>query len=938
MEKLLPAKQSLLILVMACLLWCLTLRAQAQKNDYFVDRTYHDLTWENFVEKAESELDVRIYFIPGEMPDFRITIKRINVPLIEVLRENMELLGMDVRYLPKGNFFVSRGMPLTDQLPGDFFPEPDLEAEIPETEPMDKRPEEKTDYLNTREDYISRNVMIGTRREGFNQKTAVIAGYVSSSEDGSPVVQAVIKVEETGKYTTTNDDGFYRLELKKGKYSLSVSSMGMYEKKIVAEVRSSGTLNIRLDSRAYMLEEAVITSNVHHNVKGTQMGFEQLTAKSIREIPVVLGEKDYIKVAMLLPGIQTVGEVSSGFNVRGSPADQNLFYISELPVYNVSHLFGFFSAFNADAVNEFSLYKSNIPAKYGGRLSSIFDITARQGNADHFSARGGISPVTGRLLVEGPIKKGKASYLVGVRSTYSDWVLKQANNIDIKNSSASFADAVANLWFRIDNRNQLKIFTYGSYDATDLALGPRNNYYNAGASVQWQHDFTQRHKGNFTAIFSKYHFEEENDEVAISAYRQSFGMEHSSLRADLSYRLSDSHRIDYGLNTVVYQLHQGDFIPLTSESGVTPKGFEPEKGLENSLYIGDNWKVNKNLELSGGLRYTWYAYLGPRTVYTYKPGAPRIGENITGSDTYGENELIKGYHNLDYRLAAKYMINDEFSVKGSYNRLHQYIFLLSNTIAVSPTDKWKLVDSHIEPLAGDQFSAGLYKNFLGNSIEASVEAYYKTVNNLVEYKDGASFLVNEIPETDIIQGELDAWGIELMLKKKLGDLTGWINYTYSKTEVLVKNEITGEENNFGMPYPANYDKPHALNFVLNYRLSRRLSFSGNVVYATGRPITYPTAIYYQDGIEITHFSSRNEFRLPDYFRIDLSVNIEGNLKKSKLAHGSWSFSIYNVTGRKNAYSVYFRNEDGKIKGYKLSIFGTLIPSVTYNFKLGNYED
>ena len=338
------------------------------------------------------------------------------------------------------------------------------------------------------------------------------------------------------------------------------------------------------------------------------------------------------------------------------------------------------------------------------------------------------------------------------------------------------------------------------------------------------------------------------------------------------------------------------------------------------------------------MRYTTYNYLGPRTVYEYVPNLPREEENIVDTLSFGQNENITSYTSFDYRLAGKYMIDDEFSIKASYNKLHQYMFLLTNTISISPTDKWKLVDSYIEPMSGQQYSIGLYKNLLGNSVETSVEVYYKNVDNLVEYEDGAEFLKNEIPEAEVIQGDLEAYGVELMIKKPEGKISGWINYTYSSSTVTAFDEETGESNNFGMSYPANYDKPHALNISTTYHMSKRFSVSSNLVYSTGRPITYPTSIYYQDGMQITGFSERNEYRLPDYFRMDLSLNFEGNLKKNKLAHGSWSLSLYNLTARKNAYSVYFKNVDGQIKGYKLSIFGAIIPSISYNFKLGNYND
>jgi hypothetical protein len=388
----------------------------------------------------------------------------------------------------------------------------------------------------------------------------------------------------------------------------------------------------------------------------------------------------------------------------------------------------------------------------------------------------------------------------------------------------------------------------------------------------------------------------------------------------------------------MYRIDRGDYLPLDEGSLIIPKNLGEEQGLEAGIYISDEWKALPNLTLYGGLRFNGYGYLGPTSVYDYTEGAPRIPENITDTLVFGDNEVAKSYFGLDYRFAATYLVNPNFSVKASYNRLHQYIFMLSNTIALAPTDKWKLADYHIEPMVGDQVSLGFYSNFSKNMYEFSIEGYYKWVDNLVEYRDGADLIVNEFPEQEVLQGELNSYGVEVMIKKPYGRLNGWVNYTYSRSIVQVQDEKTGESNNFGTAYPANWDKPHAFNLVANYKLSRRLSISSSVVYSTGRPITYPTAIYYQDGQEILHYSLRNEYRLPDYFRLDASVILEGNLKKKKFLHGSWIFSVYNLTGRRNAYSVYFKSENGRINGYKLSIFGTQIFSITYDFKLGNIND
>ncbi len=912
----------------------------AQTSPVYLDKSNSGLNWNEVAGKLESKYDIQFFYNADSLSTLFITVGADSILLQDYFYNNFDSLNLNVVTDGKGNYFLIKRQKIITNIDDDFFIMKDKDTSSIAKTISDTigSLQHKNKYLNTYSDFITKTVVIGSKRQGYSEDMPTISGFVKSSEKEQPISQVTVRIEEASINTTTNDSGFYSIKVPKGSYTLSVSSIGRYDKKYKVITYSSGSFDIMLDSHAFMLEEVVVSSAQKHNVRDTQIGFERLSSKTISNIPVVLGEKDIIKVALLLPGVQTIGEASIGLNVRGSPVDQTLFYINSVPIYNISHLFGFFSAFNSDVVNEFAFYKSNIPVQFGGRLSSIFDISARNGNFDKFSASGGISPVTGRLLIEGPLTKGKSSYLIAVRSTYSDWVLRQVDNVDIKNSNASFGDAAANFSFKLGENDRLKLFAYGSLDRSDLAIGANNDYSNAGAALDWQHKFNNLHSANFKLVYSNYKFDEKNSDIEKFSYKQSFELAHTEFRADLNYKISKSHTLSYGINGVLYNLRQGDFLPLNEASSIQPKSFEPEKGVEASVYLGDTWHLSPKFEFNIGLRYTSYYYLGPKTVYTYASGLPREIENITDTLHFGNNEIIKTYRGLDFRLAGRYLINDAFSVKASYSRLHQNIFLLSNTIAISPTDRWKLCDYNIKPMTGDQLSAGIYKNFLGNSLEASVEAYIKKADNIVDYKDGAALTVNEFPETEILQGKLDAYGFEFMLRKKIGKLSGWVNYTYSSTSIMAKNDVTSESINFGYAYPANYDKPHALNIVLSYNISKRVSFSGNVVYSTGRPITYPTSIYYLNGNEITGFSMRNEFRLPDYFRVDISINVEGNLRKKKFAQSFWTFSIYNLTARKNAYSVYFRSEDGVIKGYKLSIFGTIIPTITYNFKLGNYED
>lgn len=906
----------------------------AQSDEVFIDKSYNNLSWYDFVNKVEDNFQLKFYYEDTLLNKLKIRINN-NLLLKQVLRENLRPLKLSFVF-ENGNIFITKDGGIKTKLPRGFF---DISRRKTDDLFGDKKKESNIhEYLSTRKALLKQNIVVGDRKKGAGRDIVIVDGFIKNTEDGLPIIGASLYFEELETGTTTNDIGYFSISLKKGKYSLKVNSIESNEEKYQLEVLSDGRLELFLDRKIYALDEVVIRSDKEDNIRGTQMGFDKLSAKSIKEIPTIMGERDIVKVALLLPGVQSVGEGASGYNVRGSPADQNVFYLSNIPIYNTSHLFGFFSAFTPDAISDFKLYKSNIPAKYGGRLSSIFDITAKEGNKKRFSLRGGISPITGSFMVEGPFMKDKSSYLVAVRSTYSNWILGMIDNYEIKNSNASFADAITNFSIALNPNNQLKLTTYFSYDDISLVSQTDYDYQNLGASLGWDHIIRNKHNLQLTYSFSNYGYSEENSEIDWAAYKNNYNLQHNEIRANITLRPNEKHSISFGTNTVLYNLDRGNHLPLNDASEVVPVYLGKEKGIEWGIYIDEQWSVTPVFSLSGGFRFNYYSYLGPQEVYEYIPGAPLEVENITDTTYYGNNERIKTYIDPDFRLAANYIFNPNLAVKASFSQLHQYIFMLSNTIAMSPTDKWKLSDSHIKPMKGQQYSIGVFMNFLKGQLEFSAETYYKKVHNLVEYKDGADLLVTKVVETEVLQGDLDAYGLEFMLKKPYGRLNGWINYTYSSSTVLVKGDDEFTSINFGNSYPANYDKPHAINLVLNYKLSRRLSFSSNVVYSTGRPITYPTAIFYQDGTQITYYSSRNEYRLPDYFRLDLAINLEGNLKRNKLIHGSWSLSVYNVTGRRNAYSVYFKTEGGTIKGYKLSIFGSPILSLSYNFKLGNLEN
>ena len=906
--------------------------ASGQDFNPVVPSSMNNLSWNDFKIQSENRFNLSFFVQHDSLPDLTIGFNEDSLNILTILNNNLNPIDYKVVTDGYGTFFITKGIAIKTNLPNGFYQQADASAQIKQ------QTEERNNdgNLTTSSVYVPKTIVIGDRSQSNIDKFR-LTGQVTGSSDGQPIVGGTIYVVELENGTTTDAEGNYILELKPGKYTLDFNSLESIERRVKIDLRSSGTLNINLDQNLYLLQEVEVKSSQNHNVRGTQMGFEKLTGKMIKEIPVVLGEQDIIRVAMLLPGVTSVGEGASGYNVRGSPSDQNLFYIEGAPVYNTSHLFGFFSAFNPDIIDNFTLYKGSIPAKFGGRLSSIFDVTTKTGNMERFSARGGISPITARLMVEGPIVKEKVSYIAGIRSTYSDWVLNLVKDPEIRNSKAYFGDAVLGFDAHIDPNNKIKLFGYYSEDRIKLSNSTKYNFQNQGATLDWFHGFNKKHDLRISLIYSDYQFTEDNTELAIAAYRQNYQLNHNQLNVSLNLRPSEKHIINTGFTGILYLLDRGKHLPLNEESTEVPIDFGREKAIESALFISDEWKVSPLITVVGGLRYNLYSYLGPNSIFQYQPNSPLSAKTIADTLHFSNNEPIKTYGGLDYRLSAIFLLSPNLSIKAGYNRLHQYIFMLSNTIALSPTDTWKLADYNIKPMVGDQFSAGIYGNF-GKNFEASIEGYYKIVDNLVEYKDGADLVTSKVVEWDILQGELNAYGIEFMVKKPFGKLNGWINYSYANSSVLVNNNITGERINFGQRYPSNFDHPHTVNIVANFRSSRRLTLSGNLIYSTGRPITYPTAIYYQNGQKILHYSLRNEYRVPDYFRIDLAVKVEGNLVSKKLAHGVFILSVYNVTGRKNAYSVYFKSENGQVNGYKMSVFGTQIFSVTYDFKLGNYAN
>lgn len=902
----------------------------AQQLNAELNSNYNGLSFDAFVEKVEAETALKFYYKPEWTKQIQISLENSNTTINSVLQDVLEPLGLHF-YVENNSVIVYQGKAISKSLPQ--YQKTGIK-ENTEVVYAEKTASEKK-YIASKKVEGFELIEVGKKGGASSETVSVIRGKITDFATGEPIIGATIFVEELSRGAATDLDGRFQLALKPGKYLLSAKSLSMKEHKFYLQVYSDGQISIPLEKELVSVNEVVVYADKIDNVGGMQMGFDRISSKDLKEIPVVMGEKDLLKVAQMLPGVQSAGEGASGINVRGGTADQNLFYINKMPIYNTSHLFGFFTAFNPDIVNNFSLYKSNIPANYGGRVSSIFDISTRQGNKKKFFAQGGISPITARFAVEGPVIKDKASFVLSYRATYSDWLLSKMNDVNLRNSQAGFYDLSGSVSGEINEQNLMKVFFYNSNDKFSLSTTDDYVYSNTGGSVVWKRFITSALNVDVAAVLSSYEFSHNNKANPSEAYNHKYRLNHNELKADFSYFSNRNHKILFGAGTILYNLNRGDIVPYGEESVRVPIELTPEKALENALYVSDEFMLGTQLTLLTGLRYSFYGIFGPAEINEYLPDSPVDKDNIKETKTYG-NELVKMYSGLEPRIAANYLLGANNSVKVSYNRSKQYIFMLSNTVAISPTDQWKLADYHLKPPTSDQVSLGYYHDFPRGGISTSAEVYQKWTQNIVEYKDGIDFISPMPTEMLLLQGIQDTYGAEFMLKKSSGKVTGWLSYTHSNSTILVDNALPTERINYGNRYPSNFDRPHSFNFVSTLRANRRLSFSGNVVYGSGRPITYPIASYYVNGQEVLHYSARNKYRIPEYFRVDFSINLEGNLNKKKTIHSYWMFNVYNLTGRKNAYSVYFEAKDGKMQGYKLSVFGQPIVTLSWNFKFGNY--
>ncbi len=902
------------------------------QQEQLITGDFTGMSFGQFVHQIESSTPYHFYFDTSATANISVTLNVSQKPLRTVLQQLFNKTDFRFAIDDDKNIFITKKVEIQTKLPTGFFDhnaaaDTVAEANVFSTDYADDAEKEK---LNT--SLENKLFEIGIRTNNIKQGKATIAGYVRDMRSGEALVGAAVYIDNPHIGVITDQFGYFSLTLSKGRHVIKISSVGMKDTKRQVILYSDGKLNVEMQDYVQSLKAVIVASEKTSNVKGLQMGVERLNIKMIKQVPVVFGEADVLRTVLTLPGVTSVGEASTGFNVRGGSSDQNLILFNDATIYNPSHLFGFFSAFNPDVIKDVELYKSSIPEKYGGRLSSVLDVTTRDGNKKKFSGSGGIGPLTSRLTLEGPLIKDKTSFIIGARTTYSDWILKTIPNSEYNKSSASFYDFNLNINHEINNKNTLYITGYLSNDQFRLSSDTSYKYSNKNANIKWKHIFNNKFYGVFMAGYDRYQYSVSSVLNPVNAYKLAFDINQSDFKADFNLTPNANHSIDFGISTIYYKLHPGSFDPVGKQSLVVPDMVQPEQALESAIYLGDKFEISPRFSIQGGIRYSLFNYLGPHDVYTYAPGLPRDVNTLQDTLSYKQNAFIKTYGGPEYRASARFVLGENSSLKASYNTLRQYIHLLTNTTTISPTDIWKLSDPNIQPQTGDQYSLGFYQNLKSNTIETSVEVYYKNIWHYLDYKSGAVLVMNHHIETDVFNTKGKSYGAEFMIKKLTGKLNGWISYTYSRTLLRQDDPLAGQTINNGNFYPADFDKPHNVNFIGNYRFSHRFSISLDVVYSTGRPITLPVAVYYLAGSERVYYSERNQYRVPDYFRSDLSMNIEGNHKIKKFKHSSWTLGVYNLTGRKNPYSIYFTEENGVIKGYKFSIFGTAIPFITYNFR------
>lgn len=772
------------------------------------------------------------------------------------------------------------------------------------------------------------------------QESYTLSGYLKDASNGEDLIGASVYFKDLNQGTITNVYGFFSITLPKGSYEVEFRYLGFLTTKQSVDLSQNVRLDLQLNPEGIQLEEIVVESEPEDlNVTDIQMSSNKLDIKTIEKLPTLLGEVDVIKSIQLVPGVSTVGEGASGFNVRGGGVGQNLVLLDEAPVYNSSHMLGFFSVFNPDAVKDIKLIKGGIPSRYGGRISSVLDIRMKEGNSKKFQAQGGIGSIFSRVAVEAPIIKDKASFIVAARRSYIDGILKLTSDILEDGAALNFYDINLKANYNINKNNRIFVSSYFGKDVFKFDAQQGFNWGNRTTTVRWNHIYNDRVFSNFTAYFSDYKYELAFGEEEDNQFDWNSRIKTYNFKPEFTYFLNTKNEISFGGELLSYKFEPANAVGV-SEGEVRDITIDEKHALESSIYVENKQKFGQNLTVQYGVRFSYFRNTGPGTYHTYDNPEPGTRREVVREFNADNGELIASYSNWEPRLSVNYQLSPSASIKASYNRTSQYIHLISNTTASNPLDVWTPSSNNIEPQIGQQVALGFFKNFgLDNNLETSIEVYYKKTKNQIDYIDGADILINEFLEGDLLSGRGRAYGMEISVKKKAGRFNGWLSYSLARTELQVDGINNGDW------YPNRFDQTHNLKLTGFYDLNKRWSFSSTFTFISGTPTTFPNARFTIQGrpIPYIHDGARNNLRVPSYNRLDIAATLQGKkMKKGKPRKNEsyWVFSLYNVLGVKNPFSIYFKQEDERkavgetlsTEARQVSILGSIIPSVSYNFK------
>ncbi len=763
---------------------------------------------------------------------------------------------------------------------------------------------------------------ISTFTSANDNKKVIISGHVRDAKNGEDLLGASVYVKEISSGSATNLYGFYSISLYPGTYHIIYSYVGYESITKTLEIKSNMLLDVELTSKQLLIKEVVVQGKLENdNVVKTEMSTTKMDVKSIRRIPALLGEVDVIKAIQLLPGVQASSEGASGFSVRGGGIDQNLIILDEATVYNASHLMGFFSVFNNDAIKDVTLYKGDIPACSGGRLASLLDVRMKDGNMKRFAATGGIGIISSRLTLESPIVKDKASFIISGRRTYADLFLKLSDNVMLKDNSLYFWDLNAKGNWIIDQNNRLYLSAYLGKDVFKgnmFALG----WGNSTLTLRWNHLFSQKLFTNFTALYSKFNYNLGIPKGQPGAFDWTSSLTDYGLKADFTYFLNTDNTLRFGVSAIYHSFMPGIAKGLGDDSFFNEYSVPNNYAWEDGVYVSNEQKVNARLSLKYGIRYSLFQNVGKGTIYNFNSNYDTISSTV-----YPYGEVFNYFHGLEPRLGVNYQITETSSIKGSYSRSRQYMQLASNSTSGAPFDVWFPSSPNVQPQISDQYALGYFRNFYKNHLETSIELYYKAMQHTIDFKDHAELLLNRQLEGELRFGKSWAYGAEFYVKLQLEKWSGWVSYTLSRSE----RKIDGINNN--KIYLSPHDKLHSISVVLSYDISKRLSAGANWVYASGSPVTFPTGKFTYGNTIVPVYSDRNTYHMPDYHRLDISVTLKGKEKLGRKWHGEWNFSVYNAYARNNAWVINFRQDEDNPNvtiAEKTYLF-SLIPSITYNF-------